>query len=230
MSFSEGNIFKLEQQFDSSKKAHKGKLMSGAKARATKRYFKDQSARARRKQRKTRFDSYRREEQPNAQDELLENLHYANFLGVKKSAIGVLYNNDNNECINLGWCDICVPIHKSADVSNSDNDDLFSIRDDLVSDDEDDPEIRQIEREYYTNAYFRFVPISEDNYKTLRSKLFYYKRQAVGTLDEPETKRPRIADEDDIPQAQNANLDDILDYMRKQIQLAEQMSEEINTF
>jgi hypothetical protein len=34
-------ITRLQEQYDSSNKSHKGKIMSGAKERATKRYFKN---------------------------------------------------------------------------------------------------------------------------------------------------------------------------------------------
>jgi hypothetical protein len=79
---------RLQQQFDASNKSHKGKIINGKKKRATKQYFKDEAALARRKQDKVRYDTFRREEQPEAEDMWLEDLHFANFLGLSKCEWG----------------------------------------------------------------------------------------------------------------------------------------------
>ena len=98
-------ITRLQEQYDSSNKSYKGKIMSGTKERATKQYFKDAAARARRKQGKTRFDTHRREEQPDAEDQRLEDIHFANFLG-SKCEDGIPYNNVHiDEPVNLNECD-----------------------------------------------------------------------------------------------------------------------------
>ena len=68
-------ITRLQEQYDSSNKSHKGKIMSGSKERATKRYFKDAASRERRKQGKSRFDTFRREEQHDERDLRLEDIH-----------------------------------------------------------------------------------------------------------------------------------------------------------
>ena len=66
----------------------KGKNANGNKARRTNAYWRKETARQRRKQGKTRFDTHRREEQPDAEDLLLEDHHFANFLGLSSSEWG----------------------------------------------------------------------------------------------------------------------------------------------
>jgi hypothetical protein len=104
-------IESLEYHYDSSIiKSHKGKIMSGARERATKRYFKDAATRSRRKQGKTNYDTFRRYDQPDEEDTQLENIHYANFLGLKDIAYRVQYNNKCiDEQININECDILLP-------------------------------------------------------------------------------------------------------------------------
>jgi hypothetical protein len=103
-------IDRFEQQYDSSDKSFKGKIISGAKERATKQYFKDTASRARRKQGKQNYDTFRRDEQPNEEDIQLEDIHFANFLGLKYAVNGVPYNNINlNYPVNLNECDMFRP-------------------------------------------------------------------------------------------------------------------------
>ena len=107
---------RLQEQYDSSNKSYKGKIMSGRKERATKQYFKDTAAHARRKQGKTRFDTHRREEQPDEEDLWLEDLHFANFLG-EKDAGGVPYNNTHiDEPVNIIECDMYLKPEPSKNV------------------------------------------------------------------------------------------------------------------
>lgn len=88
---------------DESAKSHS----KGKKARNTKQYWAGETARARRKQGKVRYDTHRRDEQPNEQDEELENIHFANFLGDKTSKKGIAYNNNNEFFgpLNINMCD-----------------------------------------------------------------------------------------------------------------------------
>ena len=57
----------------------------------------------RRKQTKTNYDTWRRQDMPSDKDEMLTNHHYANFLGDKYGDNNVPYNNDL--VINLQVCD-----------------------------------------------------------------------------------------------------------------------------
>lgn len=100
-------IDRIQEQYDSSNKEHKSKTISSTKERATKQYFKDEAARARRKQGKTNYDTFRREEQPDEEDLRLEDMHFANFLGFKEDKYGVPYNNLHiNDRVNICECDI----------------------------------------------------------------------------------------------------------------------------
>ena len=108
-------IERIESQFESSNKAYKGKIMSGARERATKQYFKDTAARARRKQGKQNYDTFRRDEQPDAEDQRLEDIYFANFLGLPRSEYGVPYNNEH---VNLSKCDIYLEPSKEKDENN----------------------------------------------------------------------------------------------------------------
>jgi hypothetical protein len=95
---------------ESSEKSHsksKGGKHSGKKARNTKQYWSNESARQRRKQDKVRYDTHRREEQPDERDELLQDIHFANFVGDKTSEKGIAYNNNNEVfgSININMCD-----------------------------------------------------------------------------------------------------------------------------
>ena len=99
-------IDRLQEQYDSSNKSCKGKIVSGAKERATKQYFKNAASLERRKQGKTRFDTHRRDEQPTEEDLRLEDIHFANFLGLPRSEDGIPYNNVHiDEPVNIGECD-----------------------------------------------------------------------------------------------------------------------------
>jgi hypothetical protein len=71
----------IQENHDSSLKSHKGKLMSGAKERATKRYFKEHASHIRRKQAKASYDTHRRYEEPTIEDQKLDDIHLANFTG-----------------------------------------------------------------------------------------------------------------------------------------------------
>ena len=94
----------------------KGKNANGNKARRTAAYWEQETARQRRKQGKTSFDTHRREEQPDAEDLLLEDIHFANFLG-SKCEDGIPYNNVHiNEPVNLIECDMYLKAESSKNV------------------------------------------------------------------------------------------------------------------
>jgi hypothetical protein len=96
------SITRIEDHFESSFKSHKGKTMSGVRERATKQYFKNVAAHARRKQNKIRFDTFRRDEQTDEEDERLEDIHFANFLGNNHFE---KYNSYKNCHVNINLCD-----------------------------------------------------------------------------------------------------------------------------
>jgi hypothetical protein len=201
---------RLQEQYDSSNKSYKGKIMSGMKERATKQYFKDTAAHARRKQGKTRFDTHRRDEQPTEEDIRLEDIHFANFLG-SKCEEGIPYNNVHiNEPVNITECDSYLKPEPSKNVAEEaapqeEEGDYINIDEYLLQ--------RQIEREENTAAHLDLVYIPET--KTLTSNGWYFKRlHEENELEEqPEAKRARTAD----------NLAAMVEYMRQQVELAQQI-------
>jgi hypothetical protein len=85
------------------------KHRTGKKGQRTDAYFLDTTNKERNKQTKVRFDTHRREEQPDAEDVRLENIHFDNFLGNSAliKNIETVYNNEAT--INLNLCDFCRP-------------------------------------------------------------------------------------------------------------------------
>ena len=103
-------IERIVIQSESSDKSHsnsKGRKHSGKKARNTKQYWDWAGECSRRKQSKVRYDTHRREEQPDERDELLQDIHFANFVGDKTSEKGIAYNKNNEffGSININMCD-----------------------------------------------------------------------------------------------------------------------------
>jgi hypothetical protein len=187
----------LQEQYDRSNKSYKGKIMSGAKERATKQYFKDTAARARRKQGKPNYDTHRREEQPDEEDLWLEDIHFANFLGVK-DVVGVPYNNTHiDEAVNIRECDIMCP------EPEAENDRLY--KNDYLS---------------YDNET---ICIVDDQSLTGAS---YFKRSIANEEDddEPAKKRIKLDEEEGVSEEQEVEIfDAMVAYMKQQVALAQQM-------
>lgn len=113
-------IDRLEIQSESSVRHSAYNHKSGKKQRATAKYWKNETARSRRKGENTRIRQQRREEirleyQPSEDDIYLENIHFANFLGCKDGT--VRYNTPNNHQDNvcLSECDdiLCLWVKES---------------------------------------------------------------------------------------------------------------------
>ena len=215
---------RLQEQYDSSNKAYKGKIMSGSKERATKQYFKHTAALARRKQGKTRFDTHRREEQPDAEDQRLEDIHFANFLG-SKCEDGIPYNNVHiDEPVNLNECDTYDTVETSKNVPEKEQpeeeSEYINLEEYLYQ--------RQIEREETAVAHLDLVYIPET--KTITSNGWYFKRGRDEEEEEQIAKRVR-SDSYEITRMEEglqeeANFDAMIEYMRQQVELAQQMANE----
>jgi hypothetical protein len=217
-------ITRLQEQYDSSNKSHKGKIMSGAKERATKRYFKDAASRERRKKGKSRFDTFRREEQPDEKDLRLEDIHFANFLGVKDTVVGVPYNNTHiDEPVNIIECDILRHEPKAETVSENIS---------HVESEESDygSWASQISREPNTKWYMNWIYETETQSLTGYST---FKREHDGDADDQPAKRMRSEFDalsrmeeglltSEIQQEEN-NFAAMLAYMKEQVALAEKM-------
>jgi hypothetical protein len=211
-------IDRIQEQYDSSLKSFKGKIMSGDKERATKRYFKDAAARARRKQGKTSFDTFRRDEQPDEEDLWLEDIHFANFLGVKDT-VGVPYNqNYINEPVNICECDILCPEPEAKISEDSDNDSLI--------------DVRQIEKE--PNSVWNMNWDYDVETRTLTG-YSTFKRGHDDDADEQYAKRMRSEFDalsrmeeglltNEMQQEEN-NFAEMVAYMKQQVALAQQIME-----
>jgi hypothetical protein len=200
---------RLQEQYDSSNKSYKGKIMSGDKMRRTDDYWLKTRNSERRKQTKVRHDTHRRDEQPTEEDIRLEDIHFANFLG-SKSEDGIPYNNVHiDEPVNIVECDIYLKPEPSKNAAEEaapqEEGDYINTEEYLLQ--------RQIEREENTAAHLDLVYIPET--KTLTSNGWYFKRlHEENELEEqPEAKRARSED----------NLAAMVEYMRQQVELAQQI-------
>jgi hypothetical protein len=226
---------RLQEQYDSSNKSYKGKIMSGRKERATKQYFKDTAARARRKQGKTRFDTHRRDEQPDERDIRLEDIHFANFLGLKDSKHGVPYNNTHiDEPVKIWECDLhkpvdeilsIIPIDKRI-INNFSDLDLGSETDSIHSDDLDIPQIQR-EATAVWNMNWVYVPETQ----TLTGYSTFKRGHEEEATEEPAAKRmrsesyeiSRMEEGAQVFNQEEANFGAMVAYMREQVALAQQM-------
>jgi hypothetical protein len=197
---------RLQEQYDSSNKSYKGKIISGDKMRRTDDYWLKTRNSERRKQTKVRHDTHRRDEQPTEEDIRLEDIHFANFLG-SKSEDGIPYNNVHiDEPVNIVECDIYLkPEPVPEEAAPQEEGDYINTEEYLLQ--------RQIEREENTAAHLDLVYIPET--KTLTSNGWYFKRlHEENELEEqPEAKRARSED----------NLAAMVEYMRQQVELAQQI-------
>jgi len=118
----------MVSKFESTNKmTKKEKNANGNKARRRTATYWSEKSRQRRKQSKVSYDTFRREEQPDAKDLWLEDLHFANFLGLSTCAWGegnytMAYNDgkyyDNfniDNPVNINFCDLYLREYKCDD-------------------------------------------------------------------------------------------------------------------
>ena len=207
------NIERMERQMERSNKSHKGKTMSGAKERATKLYFKDTAARSRRKQGKARFNTtHRREEQTDPEDQRLEEMHFANFLGCGKLIKDGRMSYDTEEVINIKLCDSFAQEKEADSLSDYDDDSyILSIEDQEF----DMTDMRQIEDHANIKSYMNWYynPIRT----TLIAKSSFKRARNDEDTDEEEPETKRIKNQDDY-------LAEMVAYMTQQVELAKQMA------
>jgi len=220
---------RLQEQYDSSNKSYKGKIMSGDKERATKRYFKDAASHARRKQGKTRFDTHRREEQPDERDIWLEDLHFANFLG-EKDAGGVPYNNTHiDEPVNIIECDIYLKPEPSKNVpeetpQEEDDYNYYNLADYINT-----PQI-QLEANTVRNMNWAYEPETQ----TLTGYSTFKRGREEEEVEEPAAKRvrtdsyeiSRMEEGAQVFNQEEINFAAMVAYMKEQVALAEQLAAE----
>jgi hypothetical protein len=223
---------RLQEQYDSSNKSYKGKINSGNKERATKQYFKDTAAHARRKQGKPKYDTRRREEQPDKRDIRLEEIHFANFLGLPRSEDGIPYNNVHIDepVVNIIDCDIYLKPEPSKNVpeevvaSQEEEDDTYNLADYINT-----PQI-QLEANTVWNMNWAYEPET----KTLTGYSTFKRGHDEEEVEEPAAKRVR-SDSYEISRMEEGvqvfnqeeiNFAAMVAYMKEQVALAEQLAAE----
>jgi hypothetical protein len=206
------------------KKSEKPKPGRSAKLHRTDEYWLKTRNAERRKQTKVRHDTHRHDEQPDAEDIRLEDIHFANFLG-SKCEDGIPYNNVHiDEPVNLIECDSYLKPESSKNAPEEEQPEEEGEYINL----EGYMDQRQIEREETAVAHLDLVYIPET--KTLTSNGWYFKRGRDEEEEEQIAKRVR-SDSYEITRMEEglqeeANFDAMIDYMRQQVDLAQQMANE----
>ena len=182
------NLFNFKSNLG--KKSEKPKPGRSAKLHRTDDYWLKMHNAERRKQTKVRHDTHRRDEQPDAEDQRLEDIHFANFLGLPRSECGVPYNqNYIDEPVNIVECDIYLKPESSKNVPEPEaapqEEGEYINMEDYIN-------MRQIEREETAVAHLDLGYIPETN--TITSNGWYFKRGRDEDDTESEAKRIRMTD------------------------------------
>jgi hypothetical protein len=212
------NLFNFKSNLG--KKSEKPKPGRSAKLQRTDDYWLKMHNAERRKQTKVRHDTHRREEQPDAEDLRLEDIHFANFLGTK-DINGIPYNNVHiDEPVNLIECDKYLKAEPSKNVAEEEQPEEEG---DYINM-EDYINMRQIEREETAVPHLDLGYIPETN--TITSNGWYFKRgrDEEEDTEEPQAKRLRSESEEGLQE--EANFAAMVAYMRQQVHLAQQMMED----
>jgi hypothetical protein len=202
------------------KKSEKPKRGRADKMRRTDEYWLKTHNAERRKQTKVRHDTHRREEQPDAEDIRLEDIHFANFLG-SKCEDGEPYNNVHiDEPVNLNECDTYDKGETSKNVPEEEQPEeqgeYINLDEYLLQ--------RQIEREETAVAHLDLVYIPET--KTITSNGWYFKRgrDEEGEAANSETSKRMRSESYENTRMDEANFAAMVAYMSEQVKLAQQMA------
>ena len=100
-------VYRMYEESESTGRHRFGgkKPINGDKRRRCEDYNLKRSNYVRRKQQKVRYDTWRRQEMNNEEDEKLENIHYANFLGDKYDKYDKYETPYNSSDVSLDFCD-----------------------------------------------------------------------------------------------------------------------------
>lgn len=204
------------------KKSEKPKRGRADKMRRTDEYWLKTHNAERRKQTKVRHDTHRRDEQPDAEDIRLEDIHFANFLG-SKCEDGIPYNNVHiDEPVNLNECDTYDTVETSKNVpeeaapqEEQDNTHNFGYG----------SWAPQISREPNTKWHMNWD--YEPETQTLTGYSTYKRgRDEEGEAANSETSKRMHSDSYENTRMEEANFAAMVAYMRQQVELAQQMANE----
>jgi hypothetical protein len=208
------NLFNFKSNLG--KKSEKPKPGRSAKLHRTDDYWLKMHNAERRKQTKVRHDTHRREEQPDAEDLRLEDIHFANFLG-SKCEDGIPYNNVHiDEPVNIVECDKYLKAEPSKNVAEE------AATQEEVGDSYNygswAPQIsREPNTKWHMNLHYEPETQSLNCYSTI-------KRGRDEEEEEQTAKRLRSELEEGLQE--EANFAAMIAYMRQQVQLAQQMMED----
>jgi hypothetical protein len=207
------NLFNFKSN-KSGKKSEKPKQGRADKMRRTDDYLLKKRNAERRKQTKGKYNTtHRREEQPDARDVQLEEIHFANFLGLKDIKYGgIPYNNTHIDmAVNLWECDILRPEEEELEQEMIENDDdsyNYGIQD-------EEEWIRQISREPNTKLEMRWN--YEPETQTLSGESYFKRGLDEEVEDEQSNKRAKEQKQEE------AIFESMVAYMRQQLELAQEM-------
>jgi len=212
------------------KKSEKPKRGRADKMRRADDYWLKTHNAERRKQTKVRHDTHRRDEQPTAEDIRLEDIHFANFLGLPRSEDGIPYNNVhiNDEPVNIIECDIYLKPEPSKNVPEEA----------VASQEEEDDTYfgswaLQISREPNTKWSMNWA--YEPETQTLTGYSTFKRGHEEEVVEEPQAKRMRGDSFDYEISRMEEGLDEVerldeeakfaamIAYMKEQVALAQQM-------
>lgn len=192
------------------KKSEKPKQGRADKLRRTDDYWLKTRNSERRKQTKCKYNTtHRREEQPDAEDIRLEDIHFANFLG-SKCEDGIPYNqNYIDEPVNIVECDSYLKPEPSKNVAEEAAAPQEEEGDDYGS------WASQISREPNTKWNMNWA------YEQETQTLFGYSTFKRGLDEEAEEEQPKKRAKEQ--NQEEAIFESMVAYMREQLELAQAM-------
>lgn len=192
----------------SGKKYQQPKQGRKAKLQRTQDYWLKTHNKERRKQTKVSYNrAHRLPEQPTPEDERLEDIHFANFLGLKDIVHGVPYNNTHiDEHVNICECDLHLKTEPYANVAEK-----------TAPQEEDGDYIntRQIQRE--PNAVLNMNWIYEPETQTLTGYSTFKRRLDEEAEEKQPNKRAKEQDRE------TAIFESMVAYMKEQLEIAQAM-------
>ena len=217
------NLFNFKSNLG--KKSEKPKPGRSAKLHRTDDYWLKMHNAERRKQTKVRHDTHRREEQPDAEDLRLEDIHFANFLGLPRSEDGIPYNNVHiDEPVNLIECDSYLKAEPSKNVAEEEQQEEEGNTYNYGS---WAPQIsREPNTKWHMNFHYEPETQSLDCYSTIKRGRDEEEEEQTAKRLRSESDEISRMEEGLLEQQEVANFEAMVAYMRQQVQLAQQMMED----
>jgi hypothetical protein len=217
------NLFNFKSNLG--KKSEKPKPGRSAKLHRTDDYWLKMHNAERRKQTKVRHDTHRREEQPDAKELRLEDIHFGNFLG-SKDINGIPYNNAHiDEPVNIIECDMYLKAEPSKNVAEEEQPEEEG---DTFNYGSWAPQIsREPNTKWHMNLHYEPETQSLNCYSTIKRGRDEEEEEQTAKRLRSESDEISRMEEGLLEQQQEvANFEAMVAYMRQQVQLAQQMMED----